>query len=73
MLFYETSAMESTNVVNGFTTLAQTAMNKYLEKKSKREGAHDYRLKKGNSNVIKLNQKKHEKEGQKIKKKKRKC
>ena len=56
MLFYETSAMESTNVVNGFTNLAQMAMNKYLEKKSRREGAHDYRLKKGNSNVIKLNQ-----------------
>ena len=56
MLFFETSAMESTNVVNGFTNLAQMAMNKYLEKKSRREGAHDYRLKKGNSNVIKLNQ-----------------
>ena len=55
MLFYETSAMDSTNVVNGFTNLAQTAMNKYIEKKSKREGAHDYRLKKGNSGLIKLN------------------
>ena len=54
MMFYETSAINSVNVVQGFTNLAQVAMNKYLNKKQLRE-SHDFRLKKGNSMVIKLN------------------